>query len=76
VKFNQEFWDCLPPNVKEIILHVAKHPTERNTCYAAGYIRGAQEAGGLLYQHYSVLLTVLCDERPTPAWCATVKGFR
>jgi hypothetical protein len=76
VKLDQEFWDCLSPKVKEMILHVAKHPTERNTCYAAGYIRGAKEAGGLLNQHYSVLLTLLWDKGELPDWHATVKGFR
>lgn len=76
MKLNQEFWDALQPNVRGVILHVARHPSERNTCYAAGYIRGAHEFGGLLYEHYKLLLTVLGDEGANPNWRDVVKGFK
>ena len=73
MKLDQEFWNGLHPNVRLVIKHVAFHPSERNTCYAAGYLRAANEFGGLLYAHYSFLLSVLGDESDLANWRTIVK---
>jgi hypothetical protein len=47
---------CLTPNVRRTVEQFIERPTERNTCYATGYLVAASEAGALLPEHRIALI--------------------
>lgn len=51
--------EALPPTLKKLLRDFAKHPTERNTCYASGYILGMLDFDNLTREHYTYLLSLI-----------------
>jgi hypothetical protein len=47
---------CLTPNVRRTVEQFIERPTERNACYATGYLVAAAECGALLPEHRIALI--------------------
>jgi len=60
IKLYHYIFTTLPRRVREVMIHLCKHPTERNTCYTAGYITAARDLLNLPNDSYNYLLP-LCD---------------
>lgn len=57
--------DQLNPEVSQAVTTFTLKPTERNQCYIIGYLKAANQFGGLLRDHYTYLMGVVSNTPTT-----------
>jgi hypothetical protein len=61
------FLSTLPRRLRNLLRNFAKQPTERNACYATGYLAGSLDSESLCREHYSHLLKLVNAAEADPA---------